>query len=190
LLCRVAEAIGEMPELVPVLSKEEIQGAIAAVAKRISVDFRNRDVVMVGVLKGAFLFLADLVREMSIPVTVDFVRVSSYGAGTETSGSITLSKEVEVDINGRHVIIVEDIVDSGLTLAHLIRHFEDRGAASVKVCSVVDKRERRQVDVTVDYACHTVERGFLVGYGLDYDEAYRDLPEIYHLKFSAGEGSL
>ena len=146
--------------------------------------------MVVGVLKGAFLFMADLVREMSIPVTVDFVRVSSYGAGTESSGAITLTKEVEVDIRDKHVIIVEDIVDSGLTVAHLIRHFETGGAAGVSVCSLIDKRERRQVDVTVDYACHTVESGFLVGYGLDYDEAYRDLPEVYHLIFSAEEGGL
>ena len=171
-----------MPELIPVLSSEEIERSVVKVADRISVDYRNREVVLVGVLKGAFVFLSDLIRHLSIPVKVDFVRIASYGNETSSSGSIALTKPLEIDIAGKDVLVVEDIVDTGTTLRWLIDHLSGLGPASVKVCTLIDKKERRQSDVRVDYAGNVVERGFLVGYGLDYAEDYRHLPAVYHLK--------
>ena len=172
-----------MPELIPVLKKEEIEELTAAVARQISSDYKGRNLVLVGVLKGAFIFLADLVRHLTIPVKVDFVRAASYGSGSTSSGKIELTKEIDIDIEGKDVLVVEDIVDSGLTLAYLIDYLKNFKPETVRVCTLLDKYERRQSRVKVDYACHTVGKGFLVGYGLDYDEAYRELPEIYHMKF-------
>ena len=152
------------------------------IARKISSDYQGCELVLVGVLKGAFHFLSDLARQLTVPVQIDFVRVASYGAGTASSGRIRLTKDIEIDIRDRHVLIVEDIVDTGLTLTYLINHLQSFGPRSVKVCTLLDKQERRQAQVGVDYAGHTLEKGFLVGYGLDYAENYRDLPEIYHLK--------
>ena len=171
-----------MPELIPVLKREEIEAATAAIARQISSDYKGRSLVAVGVLKGAFIFLADLVRRLTIPVQVDFVRAASYGAGVTSSGRIELTKEIDIDIAGKDVLVVEDIVDSGLTLAYLINYLKQFKPGTVRVCTLLDKHERRQTQVKVDYACHTIAEGFLVGYGLDYDEAYRELPAIYHLK--------
>ncbi len=172
-----------MPELIPVLRKEEIEASTASVARQISSDYKGRPLVVIGVLKGAFIFLADLVRRITIPVQVDFVRAASYGSGATSSGKIKLTKEVDIDITGKDVLIVEDIVDSGLTLTYLMDHLKQFKPETVRVCTLLDKYERRQSKVKVDYACHTIEKGFLVGYGLDYNEAYRELPAIYHLKF-------
>ncbi|MFH1983945.1 MAG: hypoxanthine phosphoribosyltransferase [Pseudomonadota bacterium] len=172
-----------MPELIPVLDSEDIHRMTATMAERLSLDYQGKDVVMVGVLKGAFLFLADLVRLMSIPVKIDFVRASSYGSGTETTGCVQLEKNRVIDVAGKDVLIVEDIVDTGLTLHCMVSHFQSLGAASVKVCTLLDKQERRRVPIEADYVCHAVDDEFLVGYGLDFDESYRELPGIYHLKF-------
>jgi hypoxanthine phosphoribosyltransferase len=171
-----------MPELIPVLSQEEIATRVAEVAHAISNDYRDRDLILIGILKGAFIFLADLVRHLSIPVKVDFICASSYGQRTSSSGQLKLIKDVDLNIRNKDVIIVEDIVDTGLTLAALIAHLKSSGAASVRICALIDKHERRKTDVTVDYVCHDVDEGFLVGYGLDYAEFYRNLPEVYHLK--------
>ena len=171
-----------MPELVPVFTKDQIQKMVAAVARRISYDYKGRTRVLVGVLNGAFMFLADLVRELSIPVQIDFVRVASYGAGTASSGKINLTKDLELDIQNKDVLVIEDIVDTGLTLSCLIDHLKSFGPRSVRVCALLDKRERRERAVPVDYTCQVVKKGFLVGYGLDYAEDYRSLQEIYHLK--------
>lgn len=171
-----------MPELIPVLSKEDIEKSIAGLAEIISADYRHRELILVGVLKGAFVFLADLIRQLTIPVKIDFIRTASYGDQTSSSGTIRLTKELEIDINGKDVLVVEDIVDSGITLRWLTDYLNGHGPASVKICALVDKRERRQVDVHVDYVCHVVQEGFLVGYGLDYAEDFRHLPAIYHLK--------
>ena len=178
-----------MPELIPVLSKEAIRRRVVQMGRRLSAEYRNREVVMVCVLKGALMFMADLVRAMSTEVEIDFVRVSSYGGSTQSSGRIRLTKDLETDVSGKHVIIVEDIVDTGLTLEKLVDHIGKAGAASVKICAMIDKTERRESDVHVDFTCHRLEHGFLVGYGLDFNEAYRGLPEIYHLKFNASEGA-
>jgi len=172
-----------MPELIPVLKREDIEESTASVARQISAAYKGRTLVLVGVLKGAFIFMADLARRLTIPVEIDFVRAASYGSGTISCGKIELTKEIDINIEGKDVLIVEDIVDSGLTLTYIVNYLKTLKPATVRVCTLLDKLERRQSKVKVDYACHTIEKGFLVGYGLDYDEAYRELPAIYHLKF-------
>jgi hypoxanthine phosphoribosyltransferase len=172
-----------MPELIPVIKKHEIHRQIRRVAETISRDYQGRELVLIGVLKGAFLFLADLARELKLEkIKIDFLQASSYGADIVSSESIVLKKDIDVDIRGKDVLVVEDIVDTGLTLAYLIRHLKGFGPKSVKVCTMIDKSERRKTAISVDYACATAEKGFLVGYGLDYAEDYRNLPEIYHMK--------
>jgi hypoxanthine phosphoribosyltransferase len=172
-----------MSELILVLDKEAIAEKIATTAKLISKDYQDSDLVIVGVLHGAFIFMADLIRQLSIDAfTIDFVRLSSYGNRSATSGRIRLLLDIETDINGKDVLIVEDILDTGLTMTYLIDHVQSRRPRSIKICVMIDKLERRQASVKPDYVCHTVEQGFLVGYGLDYSGAYRNLPDIYHLK--------
>ena len=171
-----------MPELIPVLKKSEINNMVAQVARRISSDYQDHELILIGVLKGAFVFLSDLMLNLSIPVQVDFIRVASYGSDTSSSGRINLTKAVEIDVKNKDVLVVEDIVDTGLTLSYIIDYLKSFKPKTVKVCTLLDKRQRRQANVKIDYACHIVTEGFLVGYGLDYDEDYRDLPEIYHLQ--------
>jgi hypoxanthine phosphoribosyltransferase len=169
--------------MVPILSRAQIEKKVHELANRISKDYCGKEIVLVGVLKGAFIFLADLVRELAVPAQIAFIRLASYGANTSTSGRIRITKDIELDIQGRHVLIVEDIVDSGLTIAYLLNHLKQRRPESIRICALIDKRERRKVRLQVDYAGHVVDQGFLVGYGLDFDEKYRNLPEVYHLKF-------
>lgn len=169
------------PQMTLVLSRAEIAEKTKALARRISQDYNDKEIIVIGILKGAFIFLSDLVRELTTPVQIDFVRLASYGAGTSSSGSIRITKEIELDIRGRHVLVVEDIIDSGLTIAYLLDYLKQYEPESIKVCSLIDKIERREVQIQVDYAGHQVHAGFLVGYGLDFDEKYRALPEIYHL---------
>lgn len=171
-----------MPELIPVLGKNEIQNIVAQVARKISYDYQDQELVLIGVLKGAFIFLSDLVRHLSIPVKVDFVGVSSYGSGT-TSGSIHLTKKVEIDLTNKDVLVIEDIVDTGLTLTYIVDYLKTLSPKNIKICALLDKRERRCQTIKIDYTCHVVLEGFLVGYGLDYNENYRELAEVYHLKF-------
>lgn len=171
-----------MRELVPVLTKDDIDKKVAEVARKISDDYKGRDLILVGILKGSFVFMSDLMRCLAVPVKLDFVCASSYGTGLTTSGNIKLTKELGLDIKGKDVLIIEDIVDTGLTLAYIIKYLESFGPASVKVCALLDKCERRKAEIKIDYSCHVVEEGFLVGYGLDYAEDYRNLPEIYHIK--------
>lgn len=171
-----------MSEFIPVLTQKEIASRVAEVAHAISNDYRDRDLILIGILKGAFVFLADLIRHISIPVKVDFMCVSSYGRSTSSSGRVKIIKDVDLDLENKDVVIVEDIVDTGITLTHLVAHLKSSGAASVRICALIDKQERRKAEVDADYVCHAVEKGFLVGYGLDYAEFYRNLPEVYHLK--------
>lgn len=171
-----------MSEFIPVLTKEEIATRVKDVAQSISTDYKDRDLILIGILKGAFIFLSDLIRHLSIPVKVDFMCVSSYGSGTSSSGRVKLVKDVDLELKNMDVIIVEDIVDTGVTLSYLVDHLKSSGAASVRICALIDKKERRKTTVVVDYVCHSVQKGFLVGYGLDYAEFYRNLPEVYHLK--------
>ena len=170
------------PTMVPVLSRAEIAQHVSTLAWRISQDYAEKDLVVIGILKGAFIFLADLVRELTIPVEIDFVRLASYGSDTSSSGHVQITKEIELDISGRHVLIVEDIIDSGLTIAYLLDYLKQFRPKSIRLCALIDKTERREVKISTHYVGHVVERGFLVGYGLDFDEKYRALPEIYHLE--------
>ena len=163
------------------ISCEDIAKRIKELADQISRDYAGRDLVMVGVLKGAFIFLADLVRALPFPVEVDFVRLKSYGAGTTSSGEIKVTKDVEEILQDRDVLIVEDIVDLGLTLDFLRKHLLQHQPTSLKICCLIDKRERRQVEVPLDYTGFVVEKGFLVGYGLDCGEKNRTWPEVYEL---------
>ncbi|MBL7180164.1 MAG: hypoxanthine phosphoribosyltransferase [Pseudomonadota bacterium] len=172
-----------MPEFIPVLGKNEIQNIVAQIARKISSDYQGQELILIGVLKGAFIFLSDLVRHLSIPVKVDFVGVSSYGSGTTSSGIIRLTRKVEIDLTNKDVLVIEDIVDTGLTLTYIVDYLKTFSPKTVKVCALLDKRERRSQTIKIDYACHVVSEGFLVGYGLDYNEDYRELPEVYHLKF-------
>ena len=176
-------ALINMSELILVLDKETIARKVSATAKLISKDYQDSDLVIVGVLHGAFIFMADLIRQLSIDAfTIDFVRLSSYEDRSESSGQIRLLLDIEADINGKDVLIVEDILDTGLTMTYLKEQLQSRRPRSIKICVMIDKLERRQTRVKPDYACHTVEQGFLVGYGLDYSGVYRNLPDIYHLK--------
>ena len=171
-----------MPELIPVLKKDDIEHMVVQVASRISSDYQERELVLIGVLKGAYVFLSDLARQMSIPAQVDFIGISSYGADTSSSGKIRLTKDIDIDIKNKDVLIIEDIVDTGLTLSYIVEYLKSFSPKTIKVCALIDKRERRKSKVKIDYACHLTDEGFLVGYGLDYSEDYRNLPDIYHLK--------
>ncbi len=172
-----------MPELIPVFTKDEIKSMVLSIAEKISSDYQSGEIILIGVLKGAFIFLSDLIRHLTIPVAIDFVGTSSYESGTSSSGDIRLTKEVSVDLKHKDVIIVEDIVDTGLTLTYLIDYIKSFGPRSVKICALIDKQERREADIRIDYPCYSINKGFLVGYGLDFNENYRGLSGIYQLKF-------
>lgn len=160
----------------------DIQAKVSELAKKISGDYRDKNLLVVGILKGAVFFMADLVRALDIPVCIDFMAVSSYGSSTESSGIVRIIKDLDQSIVGKHVLIVEDIIDTGLTLKYLVENLETRQAASVQACTLLDKPDRRKVNVHVKYNGFTVPDEFLVGFGLDYNERYRHLPEIYILK--------
>ena len=164
------------------ISRDSICQRVRDLARQISTDYEGKEPLLIGILKGSVFFFADLVREISIPVKMDFVRAASYGSQMESSGEIRLTKDVEMPVGGRPVILVEDIIDSGLTLSHIVQIMQEKGPESIKICALIDKLERREKTVAVDYCGFRIEEGFLVGYGLDYDEKYRQLPEIYIIK--------
>lgn len=172
-----------MPELVPVLEKDNIDKIVADVAHTISTDYQNKEVILIGVLKGAFIFLSDLIRHLTIQAKVDFIGASSYGSGTSSSEDVKITKKISIDICAKDVLIIEDIIDTGLTLESIKSYLESFSPKSLKVCTLLNKKERRKTSVVIDYIGHEFEKGFLVGYGLDFDEKYRNLPDIYHLKF-------
>jgi len=159
-------------------SGEEIQRRVAELGGQISADYAGKELLVVGILKGAMIFLADLVRHITVPTYFDFVAVSSYGASTQSSGVVRILKDIDRSIEGRHVLIVEDIVDTGLTLNYLVENFKSRGPAGVKVCTLLDKPSRRVVPVDIDYNGFVIPDEFVVGYGLDYNERYRNFPYI------------
>jgi hypoxanthine phosphoribosyltransferase len=171
-----------MPELVPILSKNEIDQRVTAVAAKISADYAQSDLVVVGILKGAFVFLSDLIRKLTIPVKVEFIRVSSYGTESASTEKIRLTYELESEIKNKDVLIIEDIIDTGLTISFLMDYFHSFNPKSVQVCTLIDKQERKKEKIEIRYVCHVIKKGFLVGYGLDFAENYRYLPDIYHLK--------
>jgi hypoxanthine phosphoribosyltransferase len=160
-------------------SRQELAAQVARLGAEISRDYRGRELLMVGVLKGSFLFFADLVRAVDVPIVVDFVRLASYGSETKSSGIVEMRKDLELPIEGRDVIIVEDIVDSGLTLESLYHRLLLRNPRSLRICTLIDKRCRREVDIEPDYVGIVMEDGFIIGYGLDFDERYRNLADIY-----------
>ena len=166
-------------ELTLLFSKQEIAETVDRLAEEISADYANKKLVLIGVLKGAFVFLADLVRHLTIPAQIEFIRIASYGSKKESSGEIIATKDVETPLEGRDVLVIEDIVDTGLSLQFLIDHLRSKKPASVKVCALVDKRSRREVAVRVDYTGLMMDDGFIVGYGIDFNEQYRALPEIF-----------
>lgn len=163
------------------ITKEEIDTRIKEVAARITEDYKGESVLFVCILKGSIHFFSDLTREIDLPLTMDFMAISSYGAGTTSSGEVKMLKDLDKTINGKHVIIVEDIIDSGNTLSYLKRLLGSRQPASIKICTLLDKPSRRKVDITPDYCCFTIPDEFVVGYGLDFDEIYRNEKEIYVL---------
>ncbi len=171
-----------MAELKKVISSEEIQKRVKELAEKIDEDYKNQPIVFVGTLKGAFIFLADLVRNIKNPnVEVDFVRVKSYGMSDTSSEEVTITKDVETSLENKNVILVEDIVDTGITLKFLQDHLKLHKPKSVKICVLIDKKERKKINVKIDYVGFVIEKGFLVGYGLDFAEKYRHLPEVYEV---------
>jgi hypoxanthine phosphoribosyltransferase len=169
----------EVPNLKKLFDEKDIKGAVRRLAGAISRDFEDEEIVLVSVLKGSFMFTSDLIREIRSPVVVDFIRASSYGCNTTTCGQVTLTKDLETDISGKNVIIVEDIIDSGLTLRAIRDMLLARNPRSLKICALVDKRARREAEIEGDYVGFTIENGFIVGYGIDFAEQYRNLPAIF-----------
>lgn len=159
-------------------TKEQLAEAVKKLGQQITKDYQGKKPVIVCILKGASVFFVDLIREIDLPLEIDFMVVSSYGASTKSSGEVKLVKDLDRSINGRDVIVVEDIVDSGMTLSFLKRTLLGRGAASLRIATLLDKPARRRVELEVDYSCFEIPDAFVVGYGLDYNETYRNLPDI------------
>lgn len=161
---------------------DEIIGKIEELSQKISSDYSNKEPVLIGILNGVVFFFTELVRRLTIPTRMDFIRAASYGSSMTSSGAIRLVKDVELALKGEDVILIEDIVDTGLTLAHIVEHLKSKGPASLRICALIDKAERREKAITIDYCGFKVNEGFLVGFGLDYDEKYRYLPDICVLR--------
>ena len=184
----VTEAIGAGPVDVAagvaeiLIDEETLQARIAELGAEVTADYRGRDLLLVGVLKGAIFFMADLMRRIELPCEVDFMAISSYGAGVDSSGVVRILKDLDVSVEGRNVLIVEDIVDSGLTLSYLLRTLEARHPASLDVCALLTKPERRENEVECRYVGFEIPNRFVIGYGLDFAERYRNLPYIAVLR--------
>lgn len=163
-------------------SKEQIRDRVKELAQEISRDYQGVEPIFIGVLKGVIFFFSDLLRSINIPVRIDFIRAESYGNSMVSSGNIRITKDVEINMEGEHVVVVDDIVDTGLTLSYIVDTIKSRGAKSVKVCVLLDKEERRTENINIDYCGFKIKEGFVVGYGLDYAEKFRCLPDIYVLE--------
>ena len=164
------------------VSEEELKAKVTSLGQQITKDYAGKNLLMVSVLKGSVIFMADLMRAIDLPCTIDFMCVSSYGSGTKSSGVVKIIKDLDIDLHGKDLLIVEDILDSGKTLHYITRMLADRGTASIRIATLLDKPERRTAPLTPDYSCFTIPDEFVVGYGLDYDERYRNLPYIGVLK--------
>src|SRR5882762_672624 len=160
------------------IGRDELQRRIRELGEEISADYVGRDLLLIGVLKGAVFFMADLMRNLTIPCEIDFMAISSYGDSTDSSGVVRILKDLDINIEGRDVLIVEDIIDSGLTLSYLMRNLEAREPASLEICSLLTKPERREIDVPVRYVGFEIPNRFVIGYGLDFAERYRNLPYV------------
>jgi hypoxanthine phosphoribosyltransferase len=160
------------------IDERTLQNRIAELGREVSADYAGRDLLLIGVLKGAVFFMADLMRHITVPCEVDFMAISSYGASTDSSGVVRILKDLDLNIEGRHVLIVEDIIDSGLTLSYLVRALEAREPASLEVCTLLTKPERREIEVGVRYTGFEIPNRFVIGYGLDFAERYRNLPFV------------
>jgi len=171
----------DRPHLILLLTAEDIASIVKKLADQISRDYEGKELILVCILKGAFMFLSDLIRHLRISVKVDFVRLASYGAGTKSSGLVEISKDIEIPIEGKDVLIIEDIVDSGRTLQFLKERLALSNPRSIKICALLDKKARREVKIEADYLGKEIEDIFIVGYGIDFNENYRNLPEIYYV---------
>lgn len=176
--------VGKMKDdiLKVLLSEEEIAQRVKTLGEAITADYEGQEVFFLGVLKGCFVFMADLMRHVTVPCCMDFMAVSSYGSGTTSSGAVEITKDLREDIGGKHVIFVEDILDSGVTLHYLKQYLQVREPASIRIATLMDKPARRKADIHADYFAFEVPDAFVVGYGLDYDEKYRNLPYVGILK--------
>jgi hypoxanthine phosphoribosyltransferase len=169
----LAHGVGEI-----LIEEDALRNRIRELGEEISADYAGRDLLLIGVLKGAVFFMADLMRRLTVACEVDFMAISSYGASTDSSGVVRILKDLDINIEGRDVLVVEDIIDSGLTLSYLIRNLEARDPASLEVCALLTKPERREIDVPVRYVGFEIPNRFVIGYGLDFAERYRNLPYV------------
>jgi len=160
------------------ITADSLQERIRELGREITADYAGRELLLVGVLKGAVFFMADLMRHLRVPCEIDFMAISSYGASTDSSGVVRILKDLDINIEGRHVLVIEDIIDSGLTLSYLSRNLESREPASLEVCALLTKPERREIDVEVRYVGFEIPNKFVIGYGLDFAERYRNLPYV------------
>lgn len=172
---------GETVDIVEriIINEEEIQGRVRELGAQISQDYRDQPVTLICILKGGLMFLCDLAKHITSPVTYDFMSVSSYGDATQSSGVVRITKDLEESIEGKHVIIVEDIIDTGLTLSYLLNNLFSRNPASLKICTLLNKPSNRRVEIPVDYVGFEVPNEFLVGYGLDFKQFYRNIPYVF-----------
>src|SRR5438477_2522025 len=171
-----AQLEGAVTEIL--IDEETLQRRIAELGEEISADYAGRDLLLVGVLKGAVFFMSDLMRRLTIPCEIDFMAISSYGAATDSSGVVRILKDLDINIEGRDVLVVEDIIDSGLTLSYLMRNLESREPATLEVCALLTKPDRREIEVPVRYVGFEIPNRFVIGYGLDFGERYRNLPYV------------
>jgi hypoxanthine phosphoribosyltransferase len=170
---QLASGVGEI-----LIDAQALQGRISDLGAEISADYAGKDLLLVGVLKGAVFFMADLMRELTVPCEIDFMAISSYGAATDSSGVVRILKDLDINVAGRNVLVVEDIIDSGLTLSYLMRNLRARKPASLEICALLTKPERREIDVPVRYIGFEIPNRFVIGYGLDFAERYRNLPYV------------
>lgn len=166
------------------IPENQIQKKVEELGNQISKDYQGRDLICIGVLRGAIIFLADLARCIKVPMIIDFISISSYGASTKSSGVVRILKDLDENVENKDILVVEDIIDTGLTLDYLIRMLKSRNPASIKVCTLLNKKERRQIDVPIDYSGFDIPDKFVVGYGLDFNGLYRNIPYILVLKSS------
>ena len=179
------QGVGEV-----LIDEETLRNRIAELGEEVSADYVGRDLLLIGVLKGAVFFMADLMRQLAVPCEVDFMAISSYGASTDSSGVVRILKDLDINIEGRDVLVVEDIIDSGLTLSYLVRNLGAREPASLEVCALLTKPARRELDVPVRYVGFEIPNRFVIGYGLDFGERYRNLPYVAVLSDELAEQAL